>query len=746
MRRRKLLQLPAIAALASTAQTHAGPARRSPARFKPQTGRRPNVLIAVLDDAGFGDLGCYGAEHRTPCIDALAAGGVSYSNFHVTALCAPTRACLMTGRNAHSVGVGNIAEWGRDLPAYRGLMRDDAATIAERLREHDYTTLAVGKWHLSALDDQNAAAPFAQWPTGRGFDRWYGFHGNAMDHWHPELFENTVAAYPEKSADYHLSVDLADRAVGYIADHLAGAPDQPFLMYLAFGACHFPFHVPREDIARYAGRYREGWDSIRRARFERQQALGVVPEGARLAPRNPGIPPWESLSNDQRRLASFGQEVYAAFLEHTDRQLARVIEFLRAEDALDDTIVIVMSDNGAAGGGGTIEGILDVRRSYYDETGFAEIAQTMHRLGSDDSYGMYGSGWAQASNTPLRWYKSDTYGGGTRAPLIMHWPNGKLEAGGRRHQYAHVVDVLPTVLELSGIDAATTVGRQAVLPIQGVSFAHTLDHPDAVTNKTVQYFETAGDRALWADGWKAVTKHVPGDDYEGEAWALYHTERDFSELQDLANSEPERLAALIALWDEAARRDGVLPMADDLFGLYQSVMPKPRSEYRFYPGMDRLDRLSAPPIELYPARLRADVQLPGRRVNGVILASGDSAAGYELYLRNGYLHFDYVYTRTVIHRVRSRRRLTPADRMLGFTLDQVASAQPGWQLELFANEESLGTLLLPAMWQFYSPNSGVRCGENTQSPIGRGYSAPFVFEGALQRVVVTLDLQRGYPA
>lgn len=741
MQRRRFMQLPAagLAASALGQHAHAAPGPRSPLRWKPRRGiRQPNILVAVLDDIGFADLGCYGAEHHTPCVDALAAGGTRLSNFHVTALCAPTRACLMTGRNAHSVGVGNIAEWGRDLPAYRGLMRDDAATMAEVLREQDYTTLAVGKWHLSALDDQNAAAPFNHWPTGRGFDRWYGFHGNAMDHWHPEMFENTVAAYPEKTPGYHLSEDLADRSIAYLGDHLAAAPEKPFFMYLAFGACHYPFHVPQADIERQKGRYDGGWDAVRAARFERQQELGVVPAGTRLAPRNPGIPAWSELSADRRAVAAHGQEVYAAFLEHTDAQLARVIEFLRAENELNDTIVVVMSDNGAAGGGGTVEGILDVRRSYYDDVSYDEVAATMPRLGTDDSYGMYGSGWAQASNTPLRWFKADTYGGGTRAPLIVHWPAGGVTADARRHQYAHVVDVLPTLLEMSNLTPPATVRRQPVLPMQGTSFAHALDHATAETNKTVQYFETAGDRAVWADGWKAVTKHAPGSNYDSEPWSLYHTATDFAELNDRAEEQPERLAMLKALWLAEARRDGVLPMADDLFDLYTKVVPPPRSIYRFYPRMDRLDRLSAPPIEQYPARLRADVELNGRRDNGVVLASGDSGAGYELYLKDGYLHFDYVFARREIYRGRSKRRLAASVTSLGFDL---AHRSDGTHLlALSADEQTVGELVLPKMWQVYSPNSGIRCGENTQSPIGRAYRPPFTFSGTLQRVTITLNL------
>ena len=332
-----------------------------PRQFK----QKPNIVMVVLDDIGFADLGCYGAEHNTAVIDTIAAGGTRFNNFHVTALCAPTRACLLTGRNAHAVGVGNIAEWGRpDHPGYRGWIRQDAMTLAEMLKPADYSTFAIGKWHLSSLADQNGTGPFDHWPTGRGFDRWYGFHGNAIDHWHPEMFENTSAAYPEKDDDYHLSTDLIDNSIAYIGDHLSATPDRPFFTYLAFGAMHFPLHAPADDIRRHRGRYDSGWDEVREARFRKQIDLGVVPSDTRLPPRNDDVPPWTALSNDERELAVRGQEVYAAFIEHTDREIGRLVDFLKAEGCYDDTILLVTSDNGAAYGG-PIEGRLDVRRDAY---------------------------------------------------------------------------------------------------------------------------------------------------------------------------------------------------------------------------------------------------------------------------------------------------------------------------------------------------------------------------------------------
>lgn len=746
MKRREFLQL--SAAISAAVSAHVPHSSRAAGNTPPGLGpgwrprqgiRKPNIVVAVLDDVGFGDLGCYGAEHNTAAIDSLSKTGVRFNNFHVTALCAPTRACLLTGRNSHSVGVGNIAEWGRDHPGYYGWIRPDAATLAEYLRPQGYTTLAAGKWHLSAIHDQNGSGPYDHWPVGRGFDRWYGFHGNAMDHWHPEMFENTVAAYPNKDPDYHLSTDLVDRSIAYIQDHLAATPQNPFFLYLAFGACHFPLHAPADDIRRHRGRYASGWDLIRNQRFRRQQEIGIIPENTKLAPRNPNVPAWSDLSDEQQSLAARGQEVYAAFLEHTDNQLARLISFLKTEDQFEDTILIVMSDNGAAGGGGSVEGMLDVRRvAYYEKETIEELARHFHSLGSDDSYGMYASGWAQAGNTPLKWYKADTYGGGTRAPLIITWPNGQIGSGQINGQYHHVIDIGPSLFEMINKPAIDTIKNQTLLPLQGTSFAYSLDNPNAPTQKKVQYYETAGDRAIWVDGWKAVTRHVAGDEYDDDVWELYHTDEDFSEIENQAARHPQLLAELVELWHREAKRNNVLPMEDDLLKLYEGVVPEPRQRYTFYPAMTRLDRLSAPDIYTYGAKLSAEVVLSNNRAQGVILASGDSGAGYELFMQDGYLAFVYVYTRFERYTLRSPARIESGRSVLGLQFTKTGHSSAA--VSMLIDGAPVASVQMPKMWQVFAPNSGIRCGENRHAPISREYDAPFVFDQKLDRVVVELDL------
>ncbi len=742
--RRQFLQ----ATAASSALPLAGAADRSGAAqtsiedlgWQPRTlKRKPNVAVIVLDDVGFADLGCYGAEHNTPCIDSLANTGTRFNNFHVTALCAPTRACLLTGRNAHAVGVGNIAEWGReDHPGYRGWIRQDAMTLAEILKPAGYSTMATGKWHLSSLADQNGTGPFDHWPVRRGFDHWYGFHGNAIDHWHPEMFENTSAAYPEKNEDYHLSADLVDRSIGYVADHLAATPENPFFLYLAFGAMHFPLHAPADDIRSHRGQYDHGWDQVRADRFRRQLASGIVPEGTKLAPRNPDAPAWTDLNADQRRLAARGQEVYAAFLQHTDAQIARLIEFLKAEQQFDDTVILVLSDNGAAYGG-PIEGRLDVRRdAYLGPAPIEEFLADIDLMGTDASYCSYSRGWAQAGNTPLKWYKADTYEGGIRAPLVVSWPGGDLPQGGINAQYHHAIDIVPTVLNMIGESLPQEFRGASPLPIQGTSFAYSFDQPNTPTKKKSQYFETLGDRAIWSDGWKAVARHLPGSAFEDDVWELYHAAEDFSETNNLAGEHPQRLADLVALWRAEAERYDVLPLDDDTLKLYQNSVPPPRETYVFYPRMTRLDRLSAPDIYTYNSRLIADITISTASVDGVIVAAGDSSCGYELFVKDGFVYFVYVFTRHEIYELRSNNRLAVGSQKLALEIEKI-SADSGI-VTMTVDDVDVGKMELTKMWPIYAANAGIRCGENRQAPVTRAYEPPFVFNQRIHRVVVDVDM------
>ncbi|MEN7341854.1 MAG: arylsulfatase [Pseudomonadota bacterium] len=700
--------------------------------------RKPNVAVLVLDDVGFSDLSCYGSEGLTPKIDQLAAKGVRFNNFHVTALCAPTRACLLTGSNAHAVGVGNIAEWGRDHPAYQGWIRPDALTAPEMLKSSGYATMALGKWHLSSLADQNVSGPYDHWPTGRGFDRWYGAHGNAIDHFHPEVFENTHQVRPDKRNGYHFTEDLIDRASDYVKDHLAATNDQPFFMYLAFGACHFPLHPPKTYLDAERGNYDQGWDLLREERFARQQQLGILPPNTQLSGRNEKVADWASLGADEKRVSARMQEAYAAFLRHTDDQIGRFVDMLKAEGQLENTILMVLSDNGAASGGPAY-GMMDVRRvSYMGPELLSWLTDNIDLIGTEHSQCIYSPGWSNAGNTPLPWFKGDTHGGGTRSPLIVHWPAGDIGEGRILDQYHHAIDIVPSILEMTASTPPAVHKGEAALPIQGQSFAYAFDAPNAPTNKHVQYYETLGDRAIWSDGWKAVVRHHGNGNFEDDVWELYHTDTDFSETVNLAESHTDKLIALVSLWDSEAKRHGILPMANNTFELYKEAVPPPRRSHVFYPGMSRLDRLSAPDIYHFDSTMTAHVLIDRDDTSGVLLASGDGGAGYEWFLDNGMMRFCYVFTREQRVSLISSRPVQAGARTLGLSIRKTGESSA--RLTMFADGREIGGGDLPDLWAIYVPNAGIRCGANHEAPVSAEYVAPNAFTAKLSRIVVDVAI------
>ncbi len=706
--------------------------RPKASNWKPRKfSKKPNIVIAILDDVGFGDLGCFGSEIDTSSIDRLAKGGVRYNNFHVTALCAPTRACLMTGQNAHKVGVGNIAEWGRPLPGYRGYIRKDVEMLPQMLKASGYNTIAVGKWHMSMVNDQDAMGPFDHWPTGRGFDHWYGFHGSAVDHYHPELFRNQSQVHPDKKEDYHLTEDLVDQSIAYVRDHVTATPEKPFFMYLGFGACHFPFHAPKDYIDKYDDTFEAGYDDLREPRLARQKELGVCPPETKLTPRSDDTPSWDSLPENEKRFSLKTQQAFAGMLDHADKQLGRLVDELKNLGELDDTILIVMSDNGA-GGGYHRAGALDVRRiAYIGPESVDEKMNGLENVGTERSSPLYSTGWSFLGNTPLKRRKGDTYEGGTRTPLIVHWPNGDLPNGDICNQYHHVVDMVPFLLEL------TNSTENIPEDVDGVSFAYTLDNPTSETTKLLQHYETAGDRAIWAGGWKAVTLHEKGTDFKDDVWALYNSDADFSELTDLANEEPERVKKLIALWDKEAAANNVLPLDDDLDGLYAKVAPKPRELYRFFPDATRYNRLGAPDIYRYDFDIRAQVTT-GQNSQGCLLASGDSAAGYELYLKDGFVHFVYVYTREQIFRMSSSQKLKAGEHKI--QLIGKVSGQGSANISMVINGEKIVSRNFPKMWKVEALNAGIRCAENKGAPISFDYDGSFPFDGDMNSVEYQLSL------
>jgi arylsulfatase len=705
---------------------------------KPENGA-PNIVMFVLDDVGYSDLSCFGSEVRTPVANSLANEGIRYSNFHVTAMCSPTRAALLTGRNAHSVGMGIISEWATGFPGYAGRISNQATTISEMLRSQGYSTMAVGKWHLTPNAEVNTSGPVQDWPCGRGFDRWYGFHGSLADQWHPELYIDNHPVETPKGQDYHLSEDLSKQAIRMIHSQQGAAPGKPFFLYLAFGACHWPHHAPAKIIDSYKGLYEKGWDVVRERRWRRQLELGVIPQGTRLAPANSDVQPWSSLSQEMRSLCERQQEVYAAFLEHTDYQIGKVVSELDRMGVGENTLVILLSDNGASPEGGPF-GALNLRKHLrYEPEDPRYALQHLNKLGSDGALNHYATGWAQASNTPFKWYKKDTHGGGIRAPLIMRWPRS-IPAGVVRSQYHHVIDIVPTILELINVKPPLVYQGVKQLPIDGISMAYTFDDAEAVSKRRQQLYELLGDRAIYRDGWKAVTRHQKGEDFEKDKWELYQLEGDWSECNDLASHETSKLKDLIELWWKEAERTGVLPLDDREWERFMERKAKERvnhREYTYYPLMSRIDRLSAPDLKDSDYRIIAEIEVKAECSSGALIAFGSRFGGYVLHADDGYLIHEYVYTENERYVVRSTRKMPLGRYSVGYIFK--SSDQGGGIGTLIIGDEQAGSIVVPKMWPISGVIGGLLCGRDEGSPIGSNYQCPYPFSEEIERVTLSVS-------
>lgn len=610
----------------------------------------PNVVVVLLDDTGFAQFGCYGSDIDTPNIDALASDGLQFTNFHVTPLCSPTRAALLTGRSHHAVGMRGLSNFETGFPHQRGHIADEASTIAEVLHDEGYATFCVGKWHLAPMEQCSAAGPFDQWPLARGFDRFYGFLEGETDQFHPDLVcDNHHIDPPGTPADgYHLSEDLVDQLLAMLADSTSVRPDRPFFAYLAFGATHAPHQAPAEYMAKYRGRYDDGWDVHRQRCYERQLATGVIPEGTVLSGRNPGVDAWDELPETQQRLAARLQEAFAAFLDHTDDQIGRLVAGLEALDQLDNTVLVVMSDNGASQEGGPF-GVMHEMKFFNGilETP-DEAIDRIDDIGGEHSHTNYPWGWSQCGNTPFRWYKGTTHEGGVHVPMIVHWPNGlnEDERGARRDQFVHASDVAPTIYDLVGITPPETRRGLEQMPITGRSFASAIGDAEAPATNALQYFEMFGSRAIIEDGWKAVCRHLQGADYDTEPWELYDLSNDRSETNDLAATDPERLARMIDLWWSEAERNGVLPLDDrllELFGVrFRDDSPHPADRrYHYVPP--------TPPMLMSPMPAQASASIGGRNFDltadvtigtddaGVLYATGTGNSGLSLFVQDSTL-------------------------------------------------------------------------------------------------------------
>lgn len=603
--------------------------------------RQPNIVLVVLDDVGWADFGCYGSEIETPVVDGLAENGLRLTNFHVTPLCSPTRAALLTGRNHHRVGMGWLAHHDSGVPGRRGRVSRNAAMLPDVLRETGYATFLVGKWHLALASETTPAGPFGEWPTSRGFDRFYGFLGGATDQYEPDLIRGTDSIDPPARPDYHLSADLVTEAIRYIADHLAFRADDPFFLQLAFSTAHTPHQVATEYVDRYVDVFEKGWDETRNERLQRQKTLGLLKPDVELAPRNAGVREWQSLSRIEQQLAVRLQAAYAGFVAFTDEELGRLVDFLDRTGVLNDTIVIVLSDNGASDTGGDLGHVNNLTRR---QASFEQNAARLSAIGTRHGPGSYAAGWGMAGNTPFRRYKEYVDAGGVRAPLVIHWPNGLEAHGELRHQFVHAVDIMPTLLDLADVPIPTGTFRGLEqLPIDGASARDLLRDSNAPTPRQIQYFEIDGLRALRFDNYKAIAEHTPGDDYANDQWRLYDTEVDPSEIRDLADEKPDLVAKMVELWEAEARENNVLPLDDRRMEEILSIEgPQPVTSNRFVfrPQQSRFSNF-ATNLGGLERSMRITANFRGPISDGVVFSSGGTSGGWVFYIYDKSAIFEY---------------------------------------------------------------------------------------------------------
>ncbi len=706
----------------------------------------PNVVVVLLDDTGFAQLGCYGSDIDTANVDRLAAEGLQFTNFHVTPLCSPTRASLLTGRSQHTVGMRSVSNHCTGFPHQLGHITNHAATLAEVLKAEGYATFCAGKWHLTPSKDTSAAGPFDQWPLGRGFDRFYGFLDGETDQFHPELVVDNHHTDPPAGPDegYHLSEDLVDQLLQMIRDSKGVRPDRPFFAYLPFGATHAPHQAPPAYLEKYRGRYDEGWDDVRQRWYQRQLELGVIPPGTELAPRNDGVEPWDSLPTNQKLLASRLQEAFAAFLDHTDDQIGRLVNGLRHIGQLDNTILVVLADNGASQEGGPF-GVMHEMKFFNGilETP-DEAVERLDDIGGPHSHTNYPWGWAQCGNSPFKWYKQNTHEGGVHVPMVVHWPDGIAadQRGTKRHQFINVSDLAPTLYELLGITPPNTLKGYEQLPVTGHSFATVLGDASAPAANRLQYYELFGSRALVAEQhgiwWKAVTRHIHGQDFDDDRWELYDLSADPSECFDLAADQPEKLEELIGLWWEEADRHGVLPLDDRTIELFAPRLndrsPHPTSRrYVYRPPISPIPSSASPSPGGRAWDLTAKITR-AKGDQGVVWATGSASAGISVFVQNDRLVVDYnaFMDRTIVE---SELPVPEGSSILAVSLRR--TSRTAGDLSIAIDGRDCGRAELPFMMRLISLLSD-SIGFDHGSPVSERYEGSFEFTGEIHEVVIEL--------
>jgi arylsulfatase len=619
--------------------------------------KAPNVVIVLIDDIGFGGPSTFGGPIQTPTLDRLAAEGISYNNFHTTALCSPTRNALKTGRNHHTANTGSIMESSTGFPGNTGQVPNSVAPLAEMLRLNGYSTGAFGKWHETAAWETSVSGPFDRWPTHQGFDKFYGFIGGETDQWYPLIYDGVIKVTPPKTENYHFTVDMTNQAIGWVKAQQSMTPDKPFFVYFATGAVHAPHHVPKEWIDKYKGKFDAGWDDIREKTIARQKEMGMIPANTKLPPKPKDIKDWDALTADEQRLFIRQAEVFGGFLEQTDHEVGRLIATIEEIGEMDNTLIFyIAGDNGTSAEGGFV-GMYNEMTYFNNVTEKVEdLLPLIDKWGGPETFPHMAAGWAVAFDSPFTWTKqvaSDF--GGTRNGMIVHWPDGIKEKGGMRSQFGHVIDIAPTILEAAGLPEPKSVNGTPQTPIEGTSLLYSFNDADAKERHTTQYFEMFGNRAVYHDGWFARTIHrapwqaVDMPPLETDTWDLYNVHEDFSLANNLADKYPKKVAEMEALFMSEAEKYHALPIDDRVIErMNPAIAGRPdllgdRTTLTLYPGMDGMLENTFMNVKNRSKTITAKVEIPKGGANGVILSQGGRFGGWSLYMRDGKPVYTYNY-------------------------------------------------------------------------------------------------------
>jgi arylsulfatase len=734
-------------------------------------GGAPNVLYIVLDDVGFSAMEPFGGLIQTPNIKRIVDAGLTYTNFHTTALCSPTRSCLMTGRNHTTNGMACITEATSGFPNANGHIPFECANIAEVLGQSGWNTYAVGKWHLCAEDEMNMASSKRQWPLGRGFERYYGFLGGETNQWYPDIIHDNHPVAPPKSPEegYHFTIDLTDKAIEFVKDAKAIADDKPFFLYYCPGAAHAPHHVPREWADKYKGVFDMGYEAYREGVFQRQKEMGLLPETAELSPINPYanttshdgkawsqvdvVRPWESLSEDEKRLFRRMAEVYAGFLSHADHELGRLLDFLEESGQLENTVVVLVSDNGASGEGGPNGSVNENKFFNGIPDSTEENLKLIDELGSTRTYNHYPTGWAWAFNTPFKmWKRYANYEGGTADPLIVSWPERIKARGEFRRQYTHAVDIVPMLYEALGVQPPDVVNGYTQHPIEGVSFASSFDDANAETGKETQFYSMLGTRAIWHKGWKAATA-VPAapeswGDFHQQRWELFDTTNDPSECNDLSEKHPEKLQELIALWWTEAGRLQALPLesrgAIEILGTERPQLTAPRSQYVYYPGAAEVPESVAPNIRNRSYTIAAEVDIDSPDAHGILFSQGSRFGGHALYVKDGKLVYVYNFVGELLQVVESQETVPTGHLYLSASFERTNDTMPvEGTLTLHIRDKEVGSGTIRTQpGKFGLGGGGLVVGHSGLEPVTDGYPGerPWAFTGGtVKRILIDVS-------